>query len=204
MDARVEGQAVDQSCLPERSKNRNRLARRRASLLVRIALVCALSGGPAPPASEELIYRQPIDRIEEVITRDHARIDFINTADKRGALRIEARSPMEVDLFRLDRLDFDNARLFYRAKMRVGALKGEAYLVLRCRLGNSQNEVVAEGLQYALSGTTDWVDAELVLYLHTQERPRDLRFQVRIAGKGVVWVDDVRVYRAPLIEPSSN
>jgi len=167
--------------------------------LLALCLGCLWMTGALSSAQELLLKRYPLDSLEELASPPpNAWIDRITTADGQGALRVEARKPTTLTLFQLDRLEFDSARLIYRAKLRVGALKGEACLALRCWIPG-EGEVSVEGLQYALSGTTGWVDAEAVLYLHKQEQPENIRLQVVIRGRGVVWIDDVRLYRAPLI-----
>ncbi len=143
-----------------------------------------------------LLKHYPLDTLEGVISRDDVRIDHYVKAEGAGALRIRARQPRRVLLFETGDLDVENAQLFYRAKLRVGGLKGDAFLEMWCHFP-SQGDFFSRGLQYSLSGTTDYISVETPFVLRKGENPDNIRLNLVINGKGTVWIDDVRLEKGP-------
>ena len=79
--------------------------------------------------------------------------------------------------------------LYYRGHLRSANLKGRAYFEIRCRV--SDRELVAKGLDQAVSGTTEWVRQAIPIRLETGKRAADVALDVVVEGTGTVWVDNI-------------
>lgn len=169
----------------EVSLSRGGFLQHAAELLIVIALL-------ASAAEVTVIARNPLDSLDEVEATPNMRIDTVLTADGNGSLRIRAKEPQRVLLLEAEDVDVDNINLVFQAEIRAGGLKGSAYIEVECRF-QSAGSYVSRGLDYSLSGTTDFVSAETSYRLGKGEKPETVRLYLVIDGKGTVWADDVRL-----------
>jgi hypothetical protein len=79
--------------------------------------------------------------------------------------------------------------LYYRGHLRSANLKGRTYFEIRCRV--SDRELVAKGLDQAVSGTTAWVRQSIQIRLEKGKRAEDVALDVVVEGAGTVWVDNM-------------
>jgi len=157
--------------------------------------VClALAAGAV---QEVELKRFPIDSLDGVITRDGVRLDRASTVDGNGSLELKARRATTFRLFETGDLDVEDAVLIYRAQMKTRKVKGDAYLEMWCHFPGG-GEYFSRGLQYALSGTNHWIRVETRFLLRKGENPDNVRLNVAITGSGKVWIDDIRLVKAPL------
>jgi hypothetical protein len=150
----------------------------------------------APIRPQELA-RWPMDRVEEIITRDGVTVDNHITFDAGGSLKIQAGGPRTVRLFETGDIDVENARLIYHAVVRSENLIGRAYLEMWC-VFPGLGEFFSRGLDDPIAGDTDWVPRETFFFLKKGENPSKVKLNLVIEGKGVVWIDDVRLLVGPL------
>ena len=146
--------------------------------------------------SQELA-RWPVDRIEEIITRQDVTVDNDITFDAGGSLKIQAKGPRTVKLFETGDIDVENARLIYHAVVRSENFTGRAYLEMWC-VFPGLGEYFSRGLDDPISGATDWVPRETFFFLKKGENPSKVKLNLVIEGKGAVWIDDVRLLVGPL------
>jgi len=158
--------------------------------------VC-LALAAAGAVQEVELKRFPIDSLDGVITRDGVRLDKASTVDGNGSLELKARRATTFRLFETGDLDVEDAVLIYRAQMKTRKVKGDAYLEMWCHFPGG-GEYFSRGLQYALSGTNHWIRVETRFLLRKGENPDNVRLNVAITGSGKVWIDDIRLVKAPL------
>ncbi len=152
----------------------------------------------AAGAVEEVeLKRFPIESLGEVITRDGVKLDKAATVDGNGSLELTARHPTTFRLFETGDLDVEQAVLIYRAKMKTRKVKGDAYLEMWCHFPGG-GQFFSRGLQYSLSGTNHWLTVETKFLLREGENPDNIRLNVVVNGSGKVWIDDIRLVKAPL------
>ena len=151
----------------------------------------------AGAVQEVELKRFPIDSLDGVISRDGVRLDKASTVDGNGSLELKARRATTFRLFETGDLDVEDAVLIYRAQMKTRKVKGDAYLEMWCHFPGG-GEYFSRGLQYALSGTNHWIRVETRFLLRKGENPDNVRLNVAITGSGKVWIDDIRLVKAPL------
>ncbi len=168
-------------------------------LVLALLLLPALGGcnryTPAPEPVELRHY--PLDSMEGVRAVTGVQLDTDISSDGRGALRIDAKEPMDVPLFEVTGLDVDNATLLYQASLQSEKLDGQAYLEMWVRFPG-KGEFFSRGLDQTVTGSMSWRTTTIPFFLKAGERPDLVRLNVVVKGKGRVWVDDIRLLRAPL------
>ncbi len=160
------------------------------------AILCLVS---CTKESNEIVElkRFPMDGLDGLITRSGIAVDKEVTSDGGGSLRVEATDPTVVRLFEITDINVDNARLLYQASLRSNGLDGKAYLEMWCRLPG-KGQFFSRGLETPIMGTTEWISEEIPFVLEKGEKPDRVKLNLVIDGKGIVWIDDVRLLKEPL------
>jgi len=165
--------------------------------LLALALVLAAGcGRKGPPAAVEL-KRFPLDSMEGVRATTGVEFDPAVSSDGKGSLRIDATQPMTVPLFEVTDLDIEDATLLYQASLRSERLDGRAFLEMWLRFPG-KGEFFSRGLDRPLNGTMSRMTSTIPFFLKAGERPDLVRVNLVVEGKGRVWIDDIRLLRAPL------
>ena len=157
-----------------------------------ILIVCARQ-----PAQVSELGRFPLDNLEGIIQKTDVEMDTAVSSDGNGAVRISRPESTTVRLFEVGDIDIENARLVYQARVRCEALNGIAYLEMFCHFPG-RGEFFSRGLQSTLTGTMDWTTAETTFFFKKGEKPDFIRLNLVVAGMGTVWIDDIRLLKAPL------
>ncbi|MFW6134671.1 MAG: hypothetical protein ACOC5R_03765 [Elusimicrobiota bacterium] len=139
----------------------------------------------------------PIDSMEGIITRSGVQMDKKITSDGNGSLCITADEPTTVRLYETGNIDIENARLIYQAKLRTEAVEGQAYIEMWCHFPG-KGEFFSRALQSPLSGSNEWTSQEIPFFLKKGENPDNVKINLVVNGKGTVWIDDIRLIKAPL------
>jgi len=167
------------------------------SVLFGAVIAVFLAGCPAqkqkPPT---VIKAYPIDSLESVITRTGVEFDQTLSSDGNGSLKITAAGPATVRLFETGPLEIDNARLLYQAKMRSENLEGKAYLEMWVNI-SGMGEFFSRGLNSPVTGSSEWNSQETPFFLKKGQKPDNVKLNVVIDGKGAVWIDDIKLLKAP-------
>jgi hypothetical protein len=143
------------------------------------------------------IKHYPLDSLEGIITQADVAIDTKITSDGNGSLRISTDQPATVRLYETGDIDVENARLIYQAKIRTQDVEGQVYIEMWCHFPG-RGEFFSRALQSPLSGSNDWVTQETPFFLKKGENPDNIKINLVIDGKGVVWVDDILLLKTQL------
>jgi len=143
------------------------------------------------------IKKFPIENMEGVITQSGVQFDKEISSDGNGSLRITATEPTVVRLFESGDIDVEDARLVYQAKVRTEGVEGQVYLEMWCHFPG-KGEFFSRGLQTPLTGTTNWTAEETPFFLKKGENPDNVKLNLVINGKGIAWIDDIRLLKGPL------
>ena len=167
------------------------------SVLFGAVIAVFLAGCPAqkqePPT---VIKAYPIDSLDSVITREGVEFDPTVSSDGNGSLKITAAEPATVRLFETGPLEIDNARLLYQAKMRSENLEGKAYLEMWVNIAG-MGEFFSRGLNSPVTGATEWNSQETPFFLKKGQKPDNVKLNLVIDGRGMVWIDDLKLLKAP-------
>lgn len=166
------------------------------SCFIWLLMIVASACSPKPAEPTE-IKAYCIDTLEGIIRRSGTEIDKDITSDGKGSLRITASRPTTIRLYETGNIDIENARLVYRAKIRTQDVEGQVYLEMLCAFPG-KGEFFSRAIQSALSGTHDWSSQETPFFLKKGENPANVKLNLVINGQGTVWIDDIRLLKAPL------
>lgn len=122
--------------------------------------------------------------------------DATTSSDENGSIKINATDSTTVRLYQLGDIDAENARLIYRARIRTEGVQGKVYLEMWCRFPGL-GEFFSRALDAPLTGSTDWTLQETPFFLQPGQNPDQVAFNIVVAGRGTVWVDDIAVLKAP-------
>lgn len=139
----------------------------------------------------------PLDDMEGLVTQKDVQIDKQISSDGNGSLRIEATKPVTIRLFQTDDIDIENAGLIYQAKVKTENVEGQVFLEMLCHFPG-KGDFFSRGLMTPLSGSTDWTTQDTPFFLRSGENPDNIKLNLVIDGKGIVWIDDIRLLKGPL------
>lgn len=125
------------------------------------------------------------------------RFDRQNSRDGNGAVLVNAREPIVVPLYTVDKLEIENTQLVYQAWLRTEDVAGQAYLEMLC-VFDGLGEFFSRGLPQALTGSHDWVRVETLFFLERGQKPSRVQLNLVVNGRGQVWIDDIRLVSRPL------
>ena len=167
------------------------------AIVVVVGLVFFLNACGGSTAEPVDLKSYPLDDSQGVITQDDVSVDKEQSSDGKGSLKIVSKGPRTVRLFETGDLGVDNARIIYSAKLKTEDVKGKVYLEMWCHFPG-KGEFFSRGLNNTLSGTTGWVTAETPFFLQKGEKPDNVKLNLVIDGTGTVWIDDIKLVKAPL------
>src|SRR4030042_6955151 len=76
------------------------------------------------------------------------------SSDGKGSIKIIINNATKINLFETGKIDIENARLVYQAKVKTEEISGQVYLEMWCVV-NGQS-YFSRGLKKILTGTVDW------------------------------------------------
>jgi hypothetical protein len=161
-------------------------------LMLMLIVNCAKKSTPVA----ELNYF-PITSLEEIITKTNVEFDKTISSDGNGSLRITATEPTTIRLFEASDIDVEDARLFYRARIKTEDIEGQVYLEMWCGFAG-KGEFFSRDLQTPLTGTNDWSTEETFFFLKKGENPDNVKLNLVIDGQGTAWIDDIHLLKGPL------
>jgi hypothetical protein len=161
--------------------------------LAGLALVAVV----AAAASATEIRRFALDNLKDIIAQSSVELDKENSSDGHGSLRINSSGASTVRLFEVQNPGIENARLIYQARIKTRELQGKAYLEMWCRFPG-KGEFFSRALNQTYSGSNEWSSTETPFFLQKGQKPDLVRLNLVVEGAGTVWIDDIRLLKAPL------
>ena len=167
---------------------------KRCILFVILVLVSACSQDSLKP---EEIGRFPVDDLAGIITRNGVQIDKEISSDGKGSLLVTANEPVTVKLYETGDIHLEKTQLIYQARLRTKDVEGQVYLEMWCSFPG-KGEFFSRALQTPLSGSNEWLSQQTAFALQKGENPDNVKMNLVVAGKGKVWIDDIRLLMSPL------
>jgi hypothetical protein len=166
-----------------------------------LILVCVLFAGQAIFCSKAsrkdfVIKKFPCDSLDGLVQVSGVAVDARVKSEGKGSLKISLTEPSVIRLFETGDIDVDDAALVYQGKLRTEGVQGRVYLEMWCHF-EGKGEFFSRGLDTPLSGTNNWVSAEIPFFLKAGENPDNVKLNVVGEGTGTVWVDDIRLVKRP-------
>lgn len=149
--------------------------------------------------SSEEIMEFPINGPEDIVSSELVQSD----PENEGALLVDSNGNTEVELFDLFNEELGEKRLTYSAKLKSEGLsatddtRGIAYLELKALFPDGE-ELLARGPRVPVTGTSDWTNANTVLYVDKGVNPDTVILSLIVEGEGKVWIEDVKLLHRPL------
>ena len=172
------------------------MKKRSLALVVSLAM-SACTSSRQPPASPVELKHFSLDSMEGVRATTGVSFDPQISTDGKGSLRIDTSQPLTLPLFEVNDLSIENAALIYQASLQSQNLDGRAYLEMWLRFPG-KGEFFSRGLDRPITGTMSWMTSTIPFFLQAGQKPDLIRLNLVVAGKGRVWIDDVRLLRQPL------
>jgi hypothetical protein len=165
------------------------------AIIIIMALLLSSCGKSQAQVTE--LKHFPMDNLDGLITLSNVAIDKGVSTDNNGSLKISMSAPSTINLFEVNDIAIDDARLIYQAKVRCENLDGQAYLEMWCHFPG-MGEYFSRGLQSPVSGIMNWTTVETPFFLKKGQKPDIIKLNLVVAGKGDVWIDDIRLSKASL------
>lgn len=170
------------------------------ALAIGSASGCSKRGSPPapPPAGTQTIKSYAVNAIDGAIRRDGVAFDAEISSDGAGSLRFDAPggdSPATFAIYETGDVDVEDAIVIYEARVRTEGV-GRAYLEMWAVL--PEGEFFSRGLDSPATGTSEWTTLRTPFRFEKGQNPTDLRLNLVVEGGGKVWIDEIRVVRAPL------
>ena len=155
-----------------------------------------LCTGCSKKEEENNIIKDYSLNINDVISQSDTRFDDNISYDGNGSLVINADHPEVIPLYETGDIDIENAQLVYQAKVKTEGVSGNVFLEMWCNFPD-KGEYFSRGLNSTVKGTSDWTTLETIFFLKKGENPDNVKLNIAVDGKGIVWVDDLKLIKRP-------
>lgn len=168
----------------------------RGAALCVVVLIFALPC-TAAHAQVSVVKSFPTNTLDGLITQTDISLDKHASSSGGACLKINATRPRTIRLFEVSNPDVDDAKLIFQARIRTRDATDKVFLEMWCRFPG-QGEFFSRGLDQPLMDTTGWTSQEIPFVLQKGQKPDLVKLNVVILGRGTVWLDDVKLVKAPL------
>jgi hypothetical protein len=163
-------------------------------------LLLAVAACAPKPVGEQVLFSEPLDDTQKVLSMDHVSIDRQISSDGIASLRVETEEPLRLQLVEVPLEDLDNTVLQYRAKLRSQNFDGVAYLEMWCRV-KGKGEFFSRALHDPLRGDRNWISQQTPFLLQRGEHADLVRLNLVVDGRGSVWVDQLELLQSDELGP---
>jgi len=160
-----------------------------------LSMIACISSQSQTPSVE--LKHFVLNSVEDVRATTGVSFDRQTSSDGKGSIRVDAAEPMIVPLFEVTDVAIENAVLIYQASLQSQKLDGKAFLEMWVRVPG-KGEFFSRGLDRPITGTTSWMTIATPFFLQAGQKPDLIRLNLVVQGQGRVWIDDIRLMRAPL------
>jgi len=147
-------------------------------------------------ASAEVLKSIPLNGSETLISKTYE-FDKSVSSDGNGSVKIVANAPTTIELLSVPLSNIEETKLLYSAKLKAMNLSAPAYLEMWLNFPG-QGEFFSKGVQDPINGTSEWVEKEIPFMLQKGQKPDRVKLNVVLQGTGTIWVDDIKLEKAPL------
>lgn len=138
-----------------------------------------------------------INKPGEIISKDKVVFDAEESIDGNGSIRVNASGKRTVArLFRLSDINLENGKLIFQAKIHTKNVVGRVYLEMWCEVNGG--EYFSRSIQPGLTGTLDWKTVSTPFIFKEGQNPDIVRLNFVVEGEGTAWIDDIKLFEAPL------
>ncbi len=169
---------------------------RRSIMCILVSLFMFLGGCTSQSDGTSELASFAADDLDGIVSKGKVLLDA-DSRDGGGSLSITTEEPVTVRLYETGDLDVEDAMLVYQAAVKSRDLNGVAYLELRCVFADGR-EFFSRGLNSPWTGSIPWSVVETPFFLKRGQNPTNIRLNLVIDGSGTVWIDQLRLLRAPL------
>lgn len=113
----------------------------------------------------------------------------------RGSIKITTLHPTTICLGHVLGLDVEEATLICTARVK-SELDGTVFLEMWAHVDGGR--YFARGLNDTVEGRRDWTSIQAPFRFQKGQRPDKVVVNIVVNGTGTVWVDDLRLAKAPL------
>jgi hypothetical protein len=115
-------------------------------------------------------------------------------AEGKGSIKITTQWPTTICLGEVARVDVENAKLVYKAKVKSD-LDGTAFFDMWAHVSGGQ--YFSRGKNDVVGQKTDWKIIQTPFLFQKGQRPDKVTLNLIINGKGTVWIDDIVLAKEP-------
>ncbi len=163
-------------------------------LLLTSLLILSACGAPQNETTELAAF--PVDDLENLVQQGKILLDS-DSHDGNGSLSLTVDTSTTIRLYETGDIDIEDAMLVYQASVKSRNLNGMAYLEMWCVFEDGR-EFFSRGLNSPWTGDIPWSTVQTPFFLKQGQNPVNVRLNLVVDGSGTVWIDDLRLLRAPL------
>lgn len=164
-----------------------------AAAALALAATVACDKKAEPPKQIDFIS---CDDTERILSSDLVTVDKASAAEGAGCLKMVVDQPTTLSLAEF-KFPGEGAKYTVQFKMRVKDFLGDAYGQMNVNYASGGKQEI-KNYQNAIGATSDWVPMELSWVVQKGQKVDSLTLYAILGGSGTVWVDEIRLIRAPL------
>ena len=121
--------------------------------------------------------------------------DSESKVEGKASVKITTKWPATICLGEVKGPTIEEAQLVYTAKVKT-SITGAVGLELWAHVGGGQ--YFSRDPTDIVTGESDWKELKIPFYFQKGQQPEKVTLNLMINGKGTVWVDDIKLSKAPL------
>lgn len=158
-------------------------------ILTILALLTLVTGW----SRAEEVRKLPLDDASVIGTT--IQTDIQVKTEGKASIKITTQWPTTICLGEVTRIDIENAKLVYKAKVKSD-LDGTAFLEMWAHV--SGGRYFSRGMNDVVSRKSDWKMIQTPFLFQKGQKPEKMTLNLVINGKGTVWIDDIILSKEPL------
>jgi len=155
-----------------------------------LVAMASISATQACLASEEILNSFPCNGLENVLDKENVEFDKNQSADGKGSLRVTVKKACSITLFEVSKPDIGQARLMYRAKLRLEDPKIKTNIMMSLSYKKT-NETISGSLHAGKKLASGWMSCSSTRLITKRAQPEVVALKVKFDEPGTVWVDEV-------------
>lgn len=120
-------------------------------------------------------------------------LDSAEKIEGSSSIKITAETPCRVTIGQFAGLNYENFTLRTNVKVKTRMESGTVLLETLVKVKGGV--YFSRAMDQKLSGDTDWKEVFTNFFFKAGESPEEVTVNLIIDGKGVIWADDLKVFR---------